>query len=557
MNGLRERLRSDTSGLKITVVLFAVLLAINCAAVWFILVSRRNVQQMAAQDLQLQTTAQARSIEALLANLRGEFLFLSQSAPQSTAVTVLSNPDPLVQRWGRLDVEGNFLRFLQARPEVSRLILRDGAGKPIVVAARREGAPVLLPPGDFAESAESGGNVWASRWPVAGGPPENGTLETLLNISELLPIIAPGSESKLQIVQEQGLTMPPPSADSLVASVPVQDEHWTTPIHWTLIRTENQSQLISSVANLAAHYRATIILNFLVMSLTLVLGVLAFRQVRRSALLEAENRHQARVRELERQMLHSERLASVGRLAAGLAHEINNPLEGIGNYLSLLEEDLRDGRVDGCLELTAGVREGLNRAAGITRQVLALSDPGRSPKQTVSMNLIAQETFDFVQSNPAFRHVRMDLYLPEDNLMILGNAITLGQVVLNLILNACEYQDQGGRVEVALDRVGQNACLKVSDHGPGIPEEALPRIFEPFFSTRGSTGLGLSLCHSIVTDHAGQVTAANRTDGHGAVFTVEIPLTEAAEVRDAAELGAIEEKGPSRAEKRFDPKGAM
>ena len=540
MNRLRERLRTDTSGLKITVVLFAVLLAINCAAVWFILVSRRNVQQIAAQDLQLQTTAQARSIEALLANLRGEFLFLSQSAPQSAAVTVLSNPNPLVQRWGRLDVEGNFLRFLEARPEVSRLVLRDGTGKPLVVAARREGAPVLLPPGDFAVPATSGGNVWASQWPIAQGPPDNGILETLLDVSELLPVIAPGSESKLKIVQE--LRPPPqaPSADSLVASVPIHDDHWIKPIQWTLIRTENQSQLISSVANLAAHYRATIILNLLVISLTLVLGALAFRQVRRSALLEAENRHQARVRELERQVLHTERLASVGRLAAGLAHEINNPLEGIGNYLSLLEEDLRDGRTDGCLDLTAGVREGLNRAAGITRQVLALSDPGRSPKQAVSMNAVAKETFDFVRSNPAFRHVRMELRVPDQDLIILGNPITLGQVVLNLILNACEYQDQGGQIEVVLDRAEAKARLTVSDRGPGIPEEALPRIFEPFFSTRGSTGLGLSLCHSIVSDHAGQVTAANRSDGRGAVFTVEIPLSEAEP--KGAEPEAIKEK---------------
>ncbi|MFB3902885.1 MAG: sensor histidine kinase [Acidobacteriota bacterium] len=526
MNGLRERLKKDTSSLKITVVLFAVLLAINCAAVWFILVSRRNVQQIAAQDLQLQTTAQARSIEALLANLRGEFLFLSQSAPQSTAVTVLSDPNPLVKRWGRLDVEGIFLRFLQARPEVLRLILRDGAGKPLIVAGRREGAPVLLPPGDFTQAATSGGNVWASQWPIAAGPPENGILETLLDVSELLSVVAPGSESKLKIVQERRPLVRPPSDDSLVASVPIRDEHWTTPIHWTLIRTENQSQLVSSVANLAAHYRATIILNLLVISLTLVLGALAFRQVRRSAILEAENRHQARVRELERQMLHTERLASVGRLAAGLAHEINNPLEGIGNYLSLLEEDLKDGRAEGCLELTAGVREGLNRAAGITRQVLALSDPGRSPKTAMSMNAVARETFDFVRSNPAFRHVRMELRVPDDDLIILGNAITLGQVVLNLILNACEYQEQGGQVEVVLDRVDAKARLRVSDRGPGIPEDALPRIFEPFFSTRGSTGLGLSLCHSIVTDHAGQVTAANRGDGQGAVFTVEIPLSE-------------------------------
>ncbi|HXK59711.1 MAG TPA: ATP-binding protein [Acidobacteriota bacterium] len=524
MKRLREHLRTDTSGIKITVLLFAVLLAINCAAVWFILVARHNFQQMAVQDLQLQTTAQAKSIEALLANLRGEFLFLSQSPPQSTALEVLSNPNPLVKRWGRLDVEGNFLRYLQARPEVARMVLRDGTGKAVVVAARREGVPVLLPPGDFPAPARSGGDFWASQWPVAEGPPENGMLETLLVVKDLLTVVAPGSESKLKIVLGEVGQVQPATEDSLVAVVPIRDEHWSDPIKWTLIRTEDQSQLISSMANLAAHYRSTIILNLVVMSLTLVLGILAFRQVRRSALLEAENRHQAEVRELERQMLHSERLASVGRLAAGLAHEINNPLEGISNYLSLLEEDLREQRNEGCLELAARVREGVDRAAAITRQVLALSDPGRTPKKPVSLTAIVRETFDFVRSNPAFRHVRMELAVPDHELVIQGNPITLGQVVLNLVLNACEYQEQDGIVEVSLNVFDGKARLRVSDRGPGIPKEALPRIFEPFFSMRGSTGLGLSLCHSIVSDHGGEVRAANRTDGHGAEFTVEIPL---------------------------------
>src|SRR5512138_3426387 len=116
MKRLSERLRTDTSGIKITVLLLAVLIAINAVSVWFVLVSPRNVQVMAEEDLRLQTTAQARSLEAVLASLRGDFLFLAQSPPLAGAVTVLSNPNPMVQRWGRLDVEGSFLLFLQAHP---------------------------------------------------------------------------------------------------------------------------------------------------------------------------------------------------------------------------------------------------------------------------------------------------------------------------------------------------------------------------------------------------------------------------------------------------------
>jgi signal transduction histidine kinase len=523
MNGLLARLRTGGSTVRITILLFAVLLAINSAAVWFILVSRRNVQALAVQDLRLQTTAHARSIEALLATLRGDFLFLSQSPPLAAALSVFTNPNPLVQRWGRLDIEGSFLLFLQAHPEVSRLILRDQSGRALIVAARREGIPILLPPSDYSGPGLSEPGVWASQWQT-GGQAEGFSLETLLQTSELLRISAPGSEQKLRIIQDEATPLPASTRDVLIATVPIRDEHWSQPIRWTLVRTEDQSQLVSSVANLASHYRNTIILNFVVMSLTLVLAIVTFRQVRRSALLEAENQHQARVRELERQVMHSERLASVGRLAAGLAHEINNPLEGMGNYLSLLEDDLRSGQTQGCLELTAGVREGLNRAAGITRQVLALSDPGRSPKQPVLLNDVVKETFDFVKSNPAFRHVRLQMDDYPHPLLIRGNPITLGQVVLNLILNACEYQGQGGEVTLELRNDAGQAEMRVSDRGPGIPEEIRTQIFEPFFSTRGSTGLGLALCHSIVSDHGGEILAEDRTDGPGAVFVVRIPL---------------------------------
>jgi two-component system NtrC family sensor kinase len=537
MSGLPAWLRSNTSGVKITIVLLVVLAAVNAAAVWTIFVSRRNVQEMARQDLHLQTTAQARAIEALLATLRGDFVFLAQSPPLSSASSVLGNPNPLVRRWGRLDIEGSFLRYLMAHPEVSRLVLRDPKGKPIVAAAHRDGVPVLLPPGEFATPAEPGPGFWTSDWQI-GEEGANGSLETVLQISELLRFATPGAGQRVEILPE-GSSPSPASAGSLVASAPIRAEQWSSPIRWTLVRTENQSQLISSVASLAAQYRSTTIVNLLVISLTLVLGGVAFRQVRRSAMLEAENQHQARVRELERQMLHSERLASVGRLAAGLAHEINNPLEGMSNYLSLLEQDLQERRTEGCLELAVGVREGLNRVAAITRQVLALSDPGRSPKQPVELNAIVKETFAFVRSNPAFRLVRLELKAADQHLVLMGNAITLGQVVLNLILNACEHQDAGGIVTVELARAGRIAVLQVSDRGPGIPEEALPRIFEPFFSTRGSTGLGLSLCHSIVTGHSGEITAENRTDGAGARFTVRLPLADEGQLKNArAELDA-------------------
>ena len=101
--------------------------------------------------------------------------------------------------------------------------------------------------------------------------------------------------------------------------------------------------------------------------------------------------------------------------------------------------------------------------------------------------------------------------------------MTLGQLFLNLLLNACQAQAEGGEVEVAVGREGEWARVAVADRGPGLPAEAQERLFEPFFSTRDSTGLGLAVCHRIAGDHGGEIGGENRPDG-GAVFTVRLPL---------------------------------
>ncbi|HEX5760082.1 MAG TPA: ATP-binding protein, partial [Thermoanaerobaculia bacterium] len=320
----------------------------------------------------------------------------------------------------------------------------------------------------------------------------------------------------------------------LAARVAVRDARWTPPIAWTLVRREPGSELVQSVETLAGRYRTTVLLNLAVMTLTLALGLLAFRQVRRAARLEVENEQQARVRELERQLMHSERLASVGRLAAGMAHEINNPLAGMANYLSLLDDDLRDGRTAEAPALVARVREGLARAAAIVRQVLAFSDPGKAPKTPLDLRPVLAETVEFVRGNPAFRGLPVRLTGEAGPLPVLGNRITLGQLFLNLILNACQSQPEGGEVEVGARRAGGAVTVTVADRGPGLAPEVLAHLFEPFTSTRGSSGLGLAVCHGIVADHGGAIRGANRPDG-GALFEVRLPLAAGAAAEETEE----------------------
>ena len=507
-------------------VLLLALTIINAAAIWGIISARRSAESIALQDLKLETTAHARSLEAVLSSRRADFIFLSKSPPLSGAHSLLKSSNPIIRRWGRLDVEGSLLLFLVAHPEVERILIRDSDSQPLLAVGRRDGAPILLPSRDFASAAAAGDGLLVGLWPIRSSDGGSGTLETVLNVATLLRVAAPGIGPQFVLRQQEvapAQTSSKGSNGPLVVSSPVRDDGWPNPIRWSLVCEENPSHLVASVKSLANRYRATVIANLIVMSLALLLGVIGFAHVRRTMALEAMNRQQARVRELERQVMHNERLASVGRLAAGMAHEINNPLEGMSNYLGLLEEDLRGCKAKDSLVLVGNVREGLERVAGIIRQVLTFSDPGGAPRASLDLNEVLEETIAFVRSNPNFRQMAVVLRTSGTELRILGNRVTLGQLFLNLLMNACQVQPEGGQIEVASLEDGGRAVVLVADCGPGIPEDVLPRIFEPFYSTRGSTGLGLAVCHGIVEEHWGKIQAFNRLGG-GAVFQVEIPL---------------------------------
>jgi signal transduction histidine kinase len=518
---LRRWFRDPT--VKVTAILLAALVIINAAAVWGIVSSRRSAENLALQDLRLQTMAHARSLEAVLSSRRGDFIFLSQSPPLADAPSSLANRDPMSRRWGRLDIEGSLLFFLAAHPEVERLVIRDSNLRPLIVAGRRDEAPVLFPIQNYLEPAVSREGYLVGSWPLGSAAEDRGRLEAVLHVEDLLKIAAPGIGSQFALIQQESGEADASARGTVVVSSPVRDEGWPTPVHWTLVSRRNPSGLITSVTALEDRYRATVVLNLVVMSVAFVLGIVAFQQVRRSAALQAENQQQARVRVLEQQVMHNERLASIGRLAAGMAHEINNPLEGMSNYLGMLEADLKDQQTAGAADLATRVREGLDRVAGIIRQVLTFADPGTVPHSPLNLSEILEETVRFVQSNPAFRRTEVLLRPPDSELCILGNRVTLGQLFLNLLMNASQVQPEGGQIEVAALRDRDKAIVLVADCGPGIPHDVLPRIFEPFYSTRGSTGLGLSVCHGIVLEHRGRIQVSNRPEG-GAIFFVEFPV---------------------------------
>jgi signal transduction histidine kinase len=215
----------------------------------------------------------------------------------------------------------------------------------------------------------------------------------------------------------------------------------------------------------------------------------------------------------------------VGQLAAGIAHEINNPLEGMANYLTLAQDALARGDTASAAQRLRGVQQGLQQAAGTVRQVLTQSEPGQAARQPVDVNRILADTVEFIRSRREFAGIRFGVALSEGSLPTLGNAIMLGQVASNLLLNACEAQPSGGAVDVVSRRDGGTVVVDVADRGPGVPESDRFRVFEPFFSTKQSSGLGLSVCHAITRQHDGDLKVLPR-EGGGAVFRMTLPALE-------------------------------
>ncbi|MBL8857978.1 MAG: hypothetical protein JNL28_05710 [Planctomycetes bacterium] len=227
--------------------------------------------------------------------------------------------------------------------------------------------------------------------------------------------------------------------------------------------------------------------------------------------------------EMERSLVVHERLSSIGLLTAGVAHEINNPLEGIGNYLKLLERpDLPPESRERYLGL---VRHGFARIGEIVRDLLhfARAEPGSG---TADFSAVVERAVKLAGYSAKLRGVLIETAGLDAPLLVRGDAGRLEQVVVNLLINAGVAMQQQGRIRLAAQR-DENGWLvfTVDDEGPGIPPADLTRIFDPFFTKTEGTGLGLFVSYGIVAAHGGRIRAENRSGG-GARFTLVLPADE-------------------------------
>lgn len=245
-------------------------------------------------------------------------------------------------------------------------------------------------------------------------------------------------------------------------------------------------------------------------------------------LYESERQAHRSLREAQAQLVHSEKLAAMGRLSATIAHEVNNPLGIIKNYLHLLKTQ---APIDGdSLESLSIVSDEVNRIADIVRRLLDFHRPASPGLQDFDLWQVLDDCLKLLKKTHA--HQNVEVCLPEHRVPVpvRANAEELKQVFLNLFMNALDAMPGGGTLSVRIIPRRHSVLAQVRDTGSGIAPEHLPHIFEPFFTTKAEgqgTGLGLYVCYGIVQRHGGRIAVNNHPEG-GAVFTVRLPRREAA-----------------------------
>jgi two-component system NtrC family sensor kinase len=230
------------------------------------------------------------------------------------------------------------------------------------------------------------------------------------------------------------------------------------------------------------------------------------------------------MKQMQVRLLRSEKLASLGRLVAGITHEINNPLTGIMMYADLV---IRNPRLDASVrsDMDIIMRES-QRCARIVRGLLDFSRESMPQKKPASLNKVMDAIIDLIGHQSSFHNIDIVRDYQPDLPLIPFDKNQIEQVFINILLNASQSMEGGGLIQIrTYTDCEPYVCLEITDSGEGIAEDDLGKIFDPFFTTKGDrgTGLGLSISYGIIERHKGKIEVQSQK-GKGTTFIIKLPL---------------------------------
>ncbi|MCB1325645.1 MAG: PAS domain S-box protein [Spirochaetales bacterium] len=238
------------------------------------------------------------------------------------------------------------------------------------------------------------------------------------------------------------------------------------------------------------------------------------------------------VKEMEQQLQQAAKMATLGEMATGMAHELNQPLSVISMGAQMLEMGARDGDVtpEFLLDQAGKIRSNIARATVIINHLRVFGRKAEPVRQVFELGTVVRSAMELVEQRLRQHNIKVDQVLPEPGLPILGDPNSMEQVFVNMLINAVdalEEREADRHVRVVVSDEGRNVRARVWNNGPPIPVGVIPRLFEPFFTTKPSgkgTGLGLSICYTIIKNHDGSIAVSNQADGVS--FDLVLPRAE-------------------------------